>query len=362
MASAKRSSGSDAHRPAGDGSRQRVGRLRRGASPIRVEEWDRSASPRASPAASAGRWRPRSPCRLRRHWATPAPTGKEKQTDCHALCRTGLRRNPNRREPRRRHGPRPRAAPVIPPAPSARAQAGTAAVRPHGNHAPAQSMRSTRSRTIVPAPAGAVSSAVPLPASAAFRVHTRHRSQVTLSILPWPTGSSTTSHRCWPSPRPAGHARTPSTSSTAPWCPPATATIASSGKNCRYLTNLQVVIDADSRPVVAIGIPPPGSRDGCRTFAESGVDRSCRGAPTVTGGGHQGTGLLTPHREPRGQIRLGPEQEAENAVPHRARARGEHVLSRLKNWKILRDHRLKGNGVHQAMLNTARLHSLALTG
>ncbi|MFC5639627.1 IS5/IS1182 family transposase, partial [Streptomyces bullii] len=32
------------------------------------------------------------------------------------------------------------------------------------------------------------------------------------------------------------------------------------------------------------------------------------------------------------------------------------------NWKILRDCRLKSNGVHQAMLGIARLHNLALTG
>lgn len=45
----------------------------------------------------------------------------------------------------------------------------------------------------------------------------------------------------------------------------------------------------------------------------------------------------------------------------KARARVEHALSRLKNWKILRDCRLKGNGFHQAMLGIARLHNLALT-
>jgi hypothetical protein len=40
----------------------------------------------------------------------------------------------------------------------------------------------------------------------------------------------------------------------------------------------------------------------------------------------------------------------------------EHALSRWKNWKILRDCQLKGNGVHQVMLGIARLHNLALTG
>lgn len=49
--------------------------------------------------------------------------------------------------------------------------------------------------------------------------------------------------------------------------------IAASSKNYRYSMNLQVVIDADSRLVVAIGDPLPGSRNGCRAFSESGVDR-----------------------------------------------------------------------------------------
>jgi hypothetical protein len=49
-------------------------------------------------------------------------------------------------------------------------------------------------------------------------------------------------------------------------------------------------------------------------------------------------------------------------VHRRARARVEHALSRLKNWKILRDGRLKGDGIHQAILGIARLHNLALTG
>lgn len=46
----------------------------------------------------------------------------------------------------------------------------------------------------------------------------------------------------------------------------------------------------------------------------------------------------------------------------RARARVEHALSRLKNRKLLRDCRLKGDGVHPAMLGIARLHNLALPG
>ncbi|MGC0407454.1 hypothetical protein RKD31_000697 [Streptomyces sp. SAI-163] len=125
--------------------------------------------------------------------------------------------------------------------------------------------------------------------------------------------------------------------------------VAASSKNYRYSTNLQVVIDANSRLVVAIGLPLPGSRNDCRAFTESGINRACRGAPTLADGGYQGTGLLIPHRKRRSQSHLSPSQEAENAVHRRTRARMEHALSRLKNAKIPRDCRLKGDGIHQAM-------------
>ncbi|MFD5437339.1 transposase [Kitasatospora sp. NPDC127067] len=139
-------------------------------------------------------------------------------------------------------------------------------------------------------------------------------------------------------------------------------TIAASSKNYRYSTNQQVVIDANSRLVVAVGLPLPGNRNDCRAFTESGVDRACRDAPVLADGGYQGTGALIPHRRRRGQEHLTPEQEVDNAVHRRARARVEHVFSRMKNWKVLRDCRLRGAGVHHAMLGIARLHNLALSG
>ncbi len=35
--------------------------------------------------------------------------------------------------------------------------------------------------------------------------------------------------------------------------------------------------------------------------------------------------------------------------------------ARLKDWKILLDHGLMGDGVHETMLGIARLHNLTLT-
>lgn len=47
-------------------------------------------------------------------------------------------------------------------------------------------------------------------------------------------------------------------------------TIAASSKNYRYSTNHQVVIDADTRLVVAVGRPLPVNRNDCKAWVESG--------------------------------------------------------------------------------------------
>lgn len=48
-------------------------------------------------------------------------------------------------------------------------------------------------------------------------------------------------------------------------------TIAEQSKNYRYSTNHQVVIDADTRLVVAVGQPLPGNRNDCKAWELSGA-------------------------------------------------------------------------------------------
>lgn len=92
----------------------------------------------------------------------------------------------------------------------------------------------------------------------------------------------------------------------------------------RYSTNHQVVVDAD-----ASGHPGPG------------------------------TGLVTPHRRRKGED-LPDWKQAHDTSHKQVRARVEHVFARMKTWKILCHCRLKGDGVHHAMLGIARMHNLAL--
>ncbi|MEU7214048.1 transposase [Streptomyces sp. NPDC044989] len=115
--------------------------------------------------------------------------------------------------------------------------------------------------------------------------------------------------------------------------------IAQQSKNYRYSTNHQVVIDADTWLVVAVGR-----------------------ATVIADGGYRGTGLVIPHSRAPGQAGLSAWKEEHNRSHRKVRARIEHAFARIETWKILRDCRLKGDGVHHAMLGIARLHNLTLAG
>ncbi len=135
--------------------------------------------------------------------------------------------------------------------------------------------------------------------------------------------------------------------------------VAASSKNYRYSTNLQVLIDADTRLVLAVGDLQPGNRNDCTAYAASGVEQTTGTATVIADGGYRGTGLLIPHRRQPCQAKLPAWQEEHNASHRQVRARVEHVFARMKNWKILRDCRRRGNGVHTAALGIAHLHNLA---
>ncbi|MEU8682120.1 transposase [Streptomyces sp. NPDC048611] len=138
-------------------------------------------------------------------------------------------------------------------------------------------------------------------------------------------------------------------------------TVAEQSKNYRYSTNHQVVIDADTRLVVVVGRPLPGNRADCKAWEESGAKAAVGKTTTIADGGYPGTGLVMPHRRRKGE-ELRDWKQAHNKSHKQVRARVEHVFARMKGWKILRDCRLKGDGVHHAMRGIARLHNLALVG
>lgn len=81
----------------------------------------------------------------------------------------------------------------------------------------------------------------------------------------------------------------------------------------------------------------------------------------IADGGYPGTGLITSHRRAQGEELPGWKRE-HNRSHKQVRARVEHVFARMKTWKILRDCRLKGDGVHHAVRGIARLHNLNPAG
>lgn len=110
-----------------------------------------------------------------------------------------------------------------------------------------------------------------------------------------------------------------------------------------------------------MGPPLAGNRNDCKAWEESGAKAAVGRTLTIADGGCPGTDLVMPHRQHKGEDL--PDWKQEHNTSHKqVRARVEHVFARMKTWKILRDCRLKGDGVHHAMLDIARMHNLALAG
>jgi hypothetical protein len=99
--------------------------------------------------------------------------------------------------------------------------------------------------------------------------------------------------------------------------------LATRSKNYRYSTNPQVAIDGD----------------------------------------YQGnTDVIMPYRRPRDGTPLTDWQEDLNTTHRKVRARVEHTLARLKNWKTLRDYRRAAHTLYGTASGIANLHNIALTG
>lgn len=121
-----------------------------------------------------------------------------------------------------------------------------------------------------------------------------------------------------------------------------------------------MVIDANTRLVVAAGRSVRGNRDGSKAWTESGVKNLVGRTTAIADRSYPSTGLPIPHRKPSGGELCGWKKK-HNHSQKRVRARVEHALARMKAYKILRDCRLRGDGVHHAMLGIARLHNHMLT-
>lgn len=110
-----------------------------------------------------------------------------------------------------------------------------------------------------------------------------------------------------------------------------------------------------------VGRPLAGNRNDRKAWEESGAEAAVGKTATIAAGGYPGTGLVMPHRRRTGED-LPEWKQAHDKSHKQVRARVEHVFALVKTWKILRDCRLKGDGVHRAMLGIARMYNLGLAG
>ncbi|GAB1331869.1 hypothetical protein ACE1SV_62080 [Streptomyces sennicomposti] len=79
--------------------------------------------------------------------------------------------------------------------------------------------------------------------------------------------------------------------------------VAEQSKNHRYSTNHQVVIDADTRLVVAVGQPLPGNRNDCKAWELSGAKDAVGKTTVIAEGGCLGTGPMDLVRTEPGAVR-----------------------------------------------------------
>ena len=106
-------------------------------------------------------------------------------------------------------------------------------------------------------------------------------------------------------------------------------TVAEQSKNDQYSTNHQVVIDADTRLVVAVG--PAGARQSQRLQGVGTVRCKAPVGPhhSDRGRGYRGTGLVIPHRRQSGQAERPAWKEEHNASHRKVRTRVEHAFARM---------------------------------
>ncbi|RSO09074.1 IS5/IS1182 family transposase [Streptomyces sp. WAC 06783] len=136
-------------------------------------------------------------------------------------------------------------------------------------------------------------------------------------------------------------------------------TVGASSRNYRFSANVQVIIDADTRLVIATARPAPGNKADAHVWRNSGLPAQCQGVPVLGDGAYLNTGLIVPHRKRPGRPLL-PGEKEDNAEHRKVRARVEHAFARMKNYKILRDCRQRGDGLHHAVQAVAHMHNLAL--
>lgn len=130
---------------------------------------------------------------------------------------------------------------------------------------------------------------------------------------------------------------------------------AARSKNYRWSCNAQILIQRRDLRIVATAAGGPGHRNDVVHYRGSPIEALCqhhrRG---LADGGYRGVPeLITPVLRGRRIVR-----DRAWRRHRRRRARVEHAIARLKNWRVLRDHRRRGCHLATTVQAVAALHNL----
>lgn len=125
-------------------------------------------------------------------------------------------------------------------------------------------------------------------------------------------------------------------------------------RNSMHPTDVRALV-----ALIAAARPVPGTTVDAHAWRVSGLAEHCQGVTVLGDGAYLNCGMVVPHRK-RPHRPLLPGEEEDNAAHRKVRARVEHVIGRMKNYKILRDCQQRGEGLHHAVQAVALMHNLAL--
>ena len=132
---------------------------------------------------------------------------------------------------------------------------------------------------------------------------------------------------------------------------------AAKAKNYRWSCNAQVLIRRRDLHVIAVAAGGPGNRNDPIHYRGSEVERLCRvHGRVLADAGYRGVPeLVVPAFRGRRMIR-----DRRWRSHRRRRARVEHALARLKDWRVLRDYRRRGAHLLQSLQAIAVLHNIRI--
>jgi hypothetical protein len=131
--------------------------------------------------------------------------------------------------------------------------------------------------------------------------------------------------------------------------------MAAKSKNYRWSCNAQVLVRTNDHHVVAVAAGGPGNRNDTIHYRDSFLESLCQSHPRVLAdGGYRGIAeLITPVFSNNRIVR-----DRAWRRHRRRRARVEHALARLKDWRVLRDHRRRGRHLAATFQAIAVLQNL----